>query len=183
MLINFKLLKHSVPLAKYPVPSIQYPVPNYLPICLLSFFLFFMGCGENYVYDEMHEIEKRAWNYEDTLDYTFEITDTTKIYNLLLEIDHTKDYAYQNCYFKIYTKFPSGERVDQLLSVDFADKIGQWHGDCGSNSCTILVDLQKGAFFNALGKHTITLEQYMRKNPLEGIHSLAIKLEDTGLKR
>jgi len=145
--------------------------------------LFLFSCGENYLYEKTYDIEKGAWKYDNTLDYAFEITDTTKVYNLLLEVGHSVDYAYQNCYFKIHTQFPSGEKTEQLLSIDLADGIGRWQGDCGSTSCTVLLDIQKQAFFNALGTHTITLEQYMRKDPLKGIESLAIKLEDTGLSR
>jgi len=145
--------------------------------------IFLISCGENYLFEKTYKIENGAWEYDNTLDYAFEITDTTKVYNLLLEVGHSLAYNYQNCYFKIYTQFPSGEKTAQLLSIDLADGIGRWQGDCGSKSCTILLDIQKQAFFNALGTHTITLEQYMRKNPLKGIESLAIKLEDTGLRR
>lgn len=156
---------------------------NYLFFFLLLTPFFFFSCGDSYLFEKTHAIEKGAWTYENTLDYTFEIADTTKIYNLLLEVEHSQAYAYQNCYFKIYTQFPSGEKTNQLLSIDLADGIGRWQGDCGSKSCTILLDIQKQAFFNALGSHTITLEQHMRKNPLKGIEHLAIKLEDTGLTR
>lgn len=156
---------------------------KFLFATLLFSFLFLYSCGDSYIFEKTHSIEKGEWQYENTLDYAFEITDTTKVYNLLLEIGHSVDFSYQNCYFKIYTTFPSGEKTDQLLSVDLADGVGRWQGDCNSSSCTILVDLQKQAFFNALGTHTITLEQYMRKNPLKGIEGLAIKLEDTGINR
>ena len=156
---------------------------NYLLYFLVLIVSFLFSCGKSYLFEQTYEIEKGEWNYENTLDYTFEITDTTKIYNLLLEVGHSVDYAYQNCYFKIYTQFPSGEKTAQLLSIDLADGIGRWQGDCGSKSCTVLLDIQKQAFFNGLGLHTITLEQYMRKNLLKGIESLAIKLEDTGLHR
>ncbi|MEM6316469.1 MAG: gliding motility lipoprotein GldH [Bacteroidota bacterium] len=148
--------------------------------CLLSFLV---SCDDAYVFEKSYQIENSAWRYANKLDYTFEIGDTTKVYNLLLEVDHSVEYAYQNCYFKIYTTFPSGEQTEQVLSVDFADDIGRWQGDCGGENCTVVVDLQKKAFFNALGKHTITLEQHMRKDPLDGIASLAIKLEDIGLTR
>ncbi len=156
---------------------------NYLLSLLVLMLFSFFSCGESYLFEKTHKIEKEGWNYENALAYSFEITDTTKIYNLLLEVEHSVDYAYQNCYFKIYTQFPSGEKTNQLLSIDLADGIGRWQGDCGSTSCSVLLDIQKQAFFNTLGKHTITLEQYMRKNPLKGIESLAIKLEDTGLSR
>lgn len=153
---------------------------------LFAFFLLsqlLISCGQSYIFEKKVDLEKGEWQYENKLDYTFEIIDTTKVYNLLLEVGHSKEYAFQNCYFKIYTQFPTGEKTDQVLSVDLSDGIGQWQGDCSSNSCTILVDLQKKAFFSTVGKHTITLEQYMRKNPLKGIESLAIKLEDTHLSR
>ncbi|MFK7980028.1 MAG: gliding motility lipoprotein GldH [Saprospiraceae bacterium] len=156
---------------------------KHLFYCLFFASLFLTSCGENYLFEKTYEIEKAEWRYNNTLDYTFEITDTTKVYNLLLEVGHSVEYAYQNCYFKIYTQFPSGEKTAQLLSIDLADGIGRWQGDCDSKSCSILLDIQKQAFFNTLGKHTITLEQYMRKDPLKGIESLAIKLEDTGLSR
>ena len=156
---------------------------NHLFSLLILASFFFFSCGENYLYEKTYKIEKGAWKYDNSLDYAFEITDTTKVYNLLLEVGHSVDYAYQNCYFKIYTQFPSGEKMEQLLSIDLADGIGRWQGDCASSSCTVLLDIQKQAFFNTLGTHTITLEQYMRKDPLKGIESLAIKLEDSGLSR
>lgn len=156
---------------------------NYLFSLLFLSSIFLLSCGEDYLFEKNYEIEKGAWKYDNTLAYTLDITDTTKVYNLLLEVEHSIDYSYQNCYFKIYTQFPSGEKTEQLLSIDLADGIGQWQGDCSSKSCTILLDIQKQAFFNALGTHTITLEQYMRKNPLKGIERLGIKLEDTGLSR
>ncbi len=146
-------------------------------LLILSQFLL-MSCGDSYVFEKTYEIEKGAWKYDNTLDYAFEVTDTTKIYNLLLEVSHSIDYSYQNCYLKIYTKFPSRNKTDYLLSVDLADGIGQWQGDCSSESCTTLFDIAKQTTFKELGQHTITLEQYMRKDPLTGIESLAIKLEE-----
>lgn len=144
---------------------------------------FFSSCGENYVFEKTYELENSEWNYNNQLVYTFEVSDTTKIYNLLLEIQHSTEYSYQNCYLKIYTQFPTGEKTNYLLSVDLADGIGLWQGDCNSETCTTLFDIAKQTSFKDLGKHTITLEQYMRVNPLKGIESLAVKLEDTGVNR
>ncbi len=143
-----------------------------------------ISCNDkNYIYDESQEILATKWAYQDTLNYTFQISDTTKIYNIYLELDHSTDYAYQNLYLKMHTQFPSGKRISQQVSFELADKYGQWYGDCGSNACTLLVPSQKGAYFNAIGKHTITIEQFMRKNPIEGIKGLSVRIEDTGSSR
>jgi len=152
----------------------------YSSIALL-FFLTIISCDDkNYILNQSQQIEKEAWLYKDELTYNFDIQDTTKVYNLYLEIDHTTDYSYQNLYLKLHTDFPSGKKMEQKVSFELADKYGQWYGDCGSTSCALLVDLQKGTYFKEVGKHTITLEQYMRKNPIEGIKQLALKVEDTG---
>ncbi len=152
-------------------------------ILLILSQLILVSCGESYVYEKTYEIEKGAWTYDNTLAYTFEVKDTTKIYNLLLEVSHSIDYSYQNCYLKIYTQFPSGEKTDYLLSVDLADGIGRWQGDCSGESCTTLFDIAKQTTFKELGQHTITLEQYMRKDPLKGLESLAIKLEEATISQ
>ncbi len=149
------------------------------------FCLFFIiSCNnKNYIYEESEEIIEGKWLYKDTLNYTFQITDTTKIYNIYLELAHSTDYTYQNLYLKLHTQFPTGKRIEQQVSFELADKYGQWYGDCGNSSCSLLVPSQKGAYFNTLGKHTITIEQFMRKDPIEGIKKISVRIEDTGVSR
>ncbi len=149
-------------------------------ILLLFFPFFFTSCGSEYAYDRTYELEGQAWAYEDTLTYTFAILDTLAIYNLYLEVEHSTDYNYQNLYTQIHTTFPSGERLTELLSLELADKSGFWLGDCGSDYCTLRVPIQQGAYFNQAGSYTITVEQYMRVNPVEGVRSIRFFLEDTG---
>ena len=152
-----------------------------------SFFMFMllvlMACSEKYVFEKKHDLEKASWDQENLLNYAFNIADTSKIYHLILELEHSTDYLYQNCYLKIHTQFPNGEKSSQVLSIDFADGIGRWHGDCNKTTCTLLIDLQKKIYFNQLGNHSIVLEQYMRKNPLEGISGIALKLKESEIKR
>lgn len=146
--------------------------------------LFMISCSDkNYIYEESKEIVEGKWLYKDSLNYAFQITDTTKIYNIYLALDHSTDYPYQNLYLKMHTQFPSGKRITQQVSFELADKYGQWYGDCGSNDCNLLVPSQKGAYFNAIGQHRITVEQFMRKNPIEGIRGLSVRIEDTGNSR
>ncbi len=151
----------------------------YLPFCCLFLAALFTSCGPNYIFEETNAVENQEWTYQDTIDFKVEITDTLRIYNLHLDIEHAVDYAHQNIYIQIYTLFPSGERTRERISIDFADKGGQWYGDCEEDWCTLRVTIQEGAFFNALGTHTFTIEQYMRVDPLPGIKSVSMKIEET----
>ena len=142
-----------------------------------------LSCGPNYIFDESKEIEGGEWAYVDTLNFEVDIKDTLEIYNLYLDIEHSTDFSKQNIYIQIYTQFPSGQRIKERVAIDFADKLGQWYGDCNTEKCDLRVNIQEGAFFNLAGKHVFTIEQYMRIDPLPGINKVALRIEDTGQKR
>ncbi len=147
------------------------------------FIVSFLSCSNNYFYEKTIPLKENGWLYDDPVSFDFEIQDTLKIYNLLLDIVHDKDFSKQNLYVKIHTSFPGGETIQQTLSFDFMDKKGLWHGDCSGDVCELRVYMQQGAFFNALGKHRIKIEQYMRFEPVKSIKSISLRIEDTGQMR
>ncbi|MCB9275757.1 MAG: gliding motility lipoprotein GldH [Lewinellaceae bacterium] len=150
---------------------------------LLSIAILLSSCGPAYEFKQKYDIDAEQWAYADTLDFTFAVKDTAVIYNLYLEVTHSTGFAYQNLYTQIYTRFPSGERIKELLSLELAGKGGIWLGDCGKNYCTLRIPIQEGAFFNQAGEYTITLQQFMRVDPVAGVRSIRFLLEDTGQRR
>lgn len=154
-----------------------------LSFLLFSIFLFIWSCGPNIVTSESQSFGESGWPYQDTLHVKLDIQDTSKIYNLFLDIQHSIEFSYQNFYVNIYTSFPDGQRIKELVSLELMDEQSIWLGDCNTNSCTLRIPIQQGAFFNQLGPHQITIEQYSRQNPLPGIEQVAFLLEDTGLSK
>ncbi len=148
--------------------------------CLFSFSL--ISCGPDYLFDKQIEVPNGEWTYENIPSFEVDITDTLQIYNLYLDIEHSVDYSKQNIYILIHTEFPSGEKISERVPIDFAEKSGKWYGDCGKEWCDLQVTIQEGAFFNALGKHTFRIEQYMRINPLPGIKAIGFKVEKTEMR-
>ena len=147
-------------------------------------FLFLAGimlqsCGKDYAYQKEYEISGMAWDYVDTLNFNFEIEDTLILYNLYLQVEHIQDYAYQNLYTKISTKFPKGELLAEVLSLELADKMGNWEGQCSGGVCKLTIPIQENAYFNENGEYQITIEQFMRKSPLVGIRKIGFVLEKT----
>lgn len=148
-----------------------------LSIFLIVFTLF--SCGKSYLYQQEIEIAKAAWTDSDSLNFQFNIPDTSKIYNILLDVQHSPEYAFQNMYVEIYTAFPSGDRIKEMVSLELANRAGAWYGDCGNSSCTLEIPIQEGAFFNQAGDYIITIKQFMRKNPLKGVQEVGLKIEET----
>lgn len=150
---------------------------------LLLVIVFFFSCGKSYLYEKEISIKNAAWTDNDTLNFSFNIPDTSKIYNILLDVEHSPEYAFQNMYVEIYTAFPSGDRIKEMVSLELANRAGAWYGDCGSSSCTLEIPIQEGAFFNQMGDYKITIKQFMRKNPLVGVQRIGLKIEDTKINR
>ncbi|PSR08792.1 MAG: hypothetical protein DA408_02930 [Bacteroidetes bacterium] len=152
-----------------------------LSACLLALTLW--SCGPNYVYEQELALPDTGWTYPDSLVATFNITDTTTIYNLHLRLAHQTDFPYANFYVRIHTRFPDGQRLTEQLSLELAGKGGVWLGDCSAEQCTLDIPIQEGAFFNQTGTYQVVIEQFSRSNPLPGIGKVTFSLEKTRSKR
>lgn len=142
-----------------------------------------ISCGESYIYKETAKFEEYAWAYQDTLTFAATITDTTKLYSLYLDIDHTTDYLYQNIYMNIYTLLPNGTEQKARVNVNFAEPDGKWTGKCRGKNCTIPVVIQEKAYFSPAGTYTFIIEQFTRNETIQDIKGITFKIKDSGETR
>ena len=149
----------------------------------LAFLIFLSSCDSNILFEENHEISNQNWSHADTLNFKFGIADTTEVINLWLDVEHSVDYSFQNLYVQIFTKFPNGMRHQDLLSLELADKTGWWFGKCDSEMCRTSIMIQEHIYFPEEGDYEITLKQFMRVDPLEGVKNFGVRIERTGEKR
>lgn len=140
------------------------------------------SCGADYAYEQEYALDDASWSYADSLTFAFEVPDTSTIYNLYLDIAHSPDFPNQNLYVRIHTAFPSNDRLTEQVSLELAEA-GRWQGDCRKRKCTVRIPIQTGAYFDQIGEHRFVLEQFMRRNPVEGIQSIALRIEETGENR
>lgn len=147
-------------------------------LCLYCLLL--TSCGESYIFEKTLAVPDGNWRYDQPLDFDFEIPDTSARYDLLLDVQHAGDYGFQNLYVQFHTTFPSGKAETQLVSLELAAQTGIWNGECSGNSCTVQIPLQVNAIFQELGTHRISVEQYMRKNPLPGVEGMTLKIMQHG---
>ena len=138
---------------------------------------------EKTLFEKEYPCQNAQWQHRDTLNFAFDIADTMALYDIVLTVKHRTDYAFQNIYTQISTKFPEGQRSQQLINVDLADNTGTWNGAGSGSTRTYSVDIQQNAFFNQSGKYVITLEQFMRTEALAGVESIALRLVDKEAKR
>ncbi len=147
-----------------------------ISICLTA-------CGPEFQYRSGHRFGEEYWEHGDSLVHQFNISDSLQIYDLYLLIEHAKSYPYQNLYTRIHTIFPDKKPLTEVLSLEFAEKTGQWLGQCGTKYCTIRIPIQQGAYFNQVGDYELILEQFTRQDSLPGVRQIIFELEKTENRR
>jgi gliding motility-associated lipoprotein GldH len=149
---------------------------QFLALSLLSLALM-SSCGPDIVSRSTLKIQESGWSYPDTLSCAYTVADTQQVHDLLLDIGHSTSYGFQNLYVKIHTYFPSGRHLQQVVSLELADKFGTWQGHCSGETCHIRIPIQEGAYFQETGTYRLTIEQFMRTDPLPGVSSITFLLE------
>ncbi len=143
----------------------------------------FSACSPGTLVKESQDVQDGVWTYADSLQFQVAIEDTSRLYDISLLVKHDKSYAYQNLYVKVHTRFPSGKILSPSVSLEVADKSGQWLGKGSGKTCRVEIPIQQNAYFEEKGVYTFTLEQYMRVDSLPGIRSIGLHVRDIGPKR
>lgn len=141
------------------------------------------SCGPDYLLNEEKDIANGQWTYRDTLDFKFNVRDTTALYNLTVRFGYADSFPNQNIYVNFHTRFPDGKRLSKPISFDFFDAVGAPAGECSGGKCQADIPIQQNAFFEKAGEYTITLEQFGRLDPMPGITTVGLSVEKTGQKK
>lgn len=137
----------------------------------------------NYIYEDSRSFLDDPWVYPDSAVYHFAIKDTSRYYNLLLELDHGKNYPYENLYVQFVTTFPDATSVADVVSITLADASGQWYSDCRGKTCTFYLTLQDQAVFKQKGEYSIKVIPWMRNDTISDVYRLSFKVERDGKRK
>lgn len=139
--------------------------------------LLFIGCNtDEVIFRQVDEIPNGQWAYGDMYEYAFEVTDTSETYRLLLYLDFSTDYNWENLYTEISTTYPNDSTRTDIVSLELASSTGSWFGDCNAKHCELNIPLQEKVRFPMPGKYRISFEQYMRQEVVEGIKAIGMKV-------
>ncbi len=146
---------------------------------ILAGLFLFISCDSNRVYDNSYSIPDQSWNKDSLLLFNVEILDTVSLHNFYLNIRHNTDYPFSNIFFFINTVFPNGAAGRDTIEILLADKRGNWVGKGSGKIRDNQVLLRRNLRFPDQGIYRFTIEQAMRKDKLNGIEDLGIRIEKT----
>jgi gliding motility-associated lipoprotein GldH len=147
-------------------------------ICLCS--LFITACDESRYYEKNAVFGERYWLASEKPEFEFEISDSTKTYNLMLMVRNESDYPYANLYYSWLLLDANGKELSKKLVSEFLfdQKTGR---PLGSSGLGAIYDhrfpILSGYTFPRSGKYILRYEQFMRTDTLKGILAVGIRIE------
>jgi gliding motility-associated lipoprotein GldH len=140
------------------------------------------SCDDERLYEKNVSFNNRIWRQADKAEFEFTIDDNAAPYNLYLNVRNSVDYPYSRIFINYKLQDSLGMVLEkQLLNSTLFDvKTGKPYGTSGLGDIydhQILV--KKNHLFPNKGNYKISFEQFMRKDTLDGVLAVGLRVEKT----
>jgi gliding motility-associated lipoprotein GldH len=147
---------------------------------LTKYILFFcfglLSCKQVQLYEKLQNIKGAQWQTAELKNFTFNITDTTKRYNVYVVLRHTDLYPYKNLWLKIGVK----QQADSVQYQNFELPIASdeaWLGTGMNDVYERRIALFSTPIGFKKGDVQFSLQQIMRQNPLPEVLQVGLRVE------
>jgi gliding motility-associated lipoprotein GldH len=140
----------------------------------------FVACDENRVYEKNVDFDERFWSVQESPEYEFEIIDNSINYNLYCDIRNSVSYEWSRLFFNYDLTDSSGRVLQNDLAevMLFDPKTGEPLGNSGLGDIyDHRVPLIRNFRFPYSGKFKMKFRQEMRKDSLDGILAVGLRVE------
>jgi gliding motility-associated lipoprotein GldH len=124
------------------------------------------------------------WHKDSIVEFTFDVKDTTQVYNCFINIHNTEAYKFDNLFLITAMQFPYGKIVVDTLEYKMAFKDGRLMGEGLGSLKYNKLWYKESVRFSEQGKYNLEIRQAMRKagavEPLEkltGVEEIGFSYE------
>jgi len=151
-------------------------------LLLIPVIFFFSACTEINLYEKHAAIPAHEWQTDYKPQFTFEIKDTTAVYDVMLILRHTEKYGYNNIWLKLTIQPPNDSsktiRIEKTLATNKDGWLATAMDDIYDHRISINNELaENNVSFKTPGEYTFTLQQDMREDPLLHVMNAGLRVE------
>lgn len=143
-------------------------------ICIL---LIWTACDSKRVFEAYHSIDSEGWHKDSLELFIFEISDTTKAYNVNVNIRNHGNYVFSNLWMFIDVVAPDSTVLRDTVEFELAEPSGRWYGRGLGDLYDAQYKYRRNVMFPSKGTYQINLQQAMRDDVLKGISDVGIRVE------
>lgn len=147
--------------------------------------LLYTNCDKKRVYDHYQSVGTN-WNKDSIVSFSIPELDSTKTYNLFVNLRNNKAYEFDNLFMLVSMEFPNGLVKVDTLEYEMADAYGNLLGDGFSDVKDSKLWYKENVRFVPSGQYTVRLQHAMRKNgavageqELKGVTHVGFRIETT----
>jgi gliding motility-associated lipoprotein GldH len=137
------------------------------------------SCDSKRVFESYQTIDKNGWNKDSLMVFDALIGDTTRNYNLFVNIRNEGSYAYSNLWLFLTINSPDGKMRTDTVEFSLAEPSGRWKGSGIGDLYDNQLPFKKSVYFPRKGIYSFSIKQGMRENVLKGIRDIGIRVEKT----
>ena len=136
----------------------------------------FAACHNGDVYNEYIALPDKGWGKDSLAVFRAEITDTAQYYDVWVQMRHQSDYPYSNLWLFIDLVSPNGDQLRDTLECFIARPDGSWYGAGWGSLYSVRCPYRLHNRFRLPGCYTFRLNQGMRNDAIEGLHSIGLQI-------
>ncbi len=154
-------------------------LPNKFALLFVCAILLLQGCNRKSVFSDYKTLKGSKWNQDSILRFDMTVPDSTKIYNLFLDVRNEGRYPYSNLWLFVKIIPPKGKVVNDTIELSLATPEGKWLGYGLGDLYDMKYAYKQATFFPSAGYYRFEVRQGMRTEDgiLRGIHDFGITLD------
>lgn len=153
-------------------------------IFLIGFLLVGSSCDRKRLYDEYRPI--KTWHRDSVVSFKLGELDSTKTYDLFINVRNNNEFAFSNLFLITEIKFPQGKVISDTLEYEMAKPDGEWLGTGFGDVKESKLWYKENVKFDEPGDYRVTIQHAMRRNgevegieELEGITHVGFRIENS----
>lgn len=150
---------------------------------ILFLTLILVSCDKKRVFDQYKTVGD-AWQKDSIATFTFNNQDTTKRYDLFVNLRSNNDYAFNNIFLIVSLEAPGGLTKVDTLQYQMAEPDGKLMGEGFSDVKESKLFYKEKHKFSVLGDYKIGIQQAVRQSgkvagekELKGITEVGFRIE------
>jgi gliding motility-associated lipoprotein GldH len=153
--------------------------PNKFAALFFVCIVMFGSCNRKSVFSDYRALKGSKWHQDSVLTFEMTVPDSTKIYNLFLNVRNEGRYNYSNLWLFVKIIPPKGKAINDTIELSLATSEGKWLGYGLGDLYDMKYPYKQTTFFPAAGYYRFEVRHGMRTEDgiLKGIHDFGITLE------
>lgn len=138
------------------------------------------SCDAARVFEQQVDFESQAWMVNEVPQFEFEILDHTKDYNIYCTVRNSLEFPFSRLFVTYYLRdsLHNQLRSELVSAYLFDQKTGRPNGSSGLGDLfDHRIELVTHYHFDRPGKYAISLKQFNRKDTLQGVLAVGIKVD------